>query len=78
MVNLGILDKMLHDFTFKKHFKIIAEVIQAKEINLMSSFNREKKYLSGFGKFLLNLLKNKNKIKVIKMYFYSIRKSFKI
>ncbi len=78
VVNLRILDKMLHDYTFKKHFKIITKVIQAKESNLMSSFNREKKYLSGFGQFLKNLLKNKNKRKVIKMYFYSIRKSFKI
>ena len=77
-VNLGILDKMLRDFTFKKHHKIITKVIQTKESNLMSSFNREKKYLSGFGQFLKNLLKNNNKRKVIKMYFYSIRKSFKI
>ena len=78
VVNLRILDKMLHDYTFKKHFKIITKVIQAKESNLMSSFNREKKYLSGFGQFLENLLKNKNKRKVIKMYFYSIKKSFTI
>ena len=78
VVNLEILDKMLHDYIFRKHFKIITKVIQTKESNLMSSFNREKKYLSGFGQFLKNLLKNNNKRKVIKMYFYSIRKSFKI
>ena len=75
-VNLGILDKMLSDSSFKKHLKIITEVIREKEINLMSSFNREKKYLKGFWLFLQNILKNSHKGKVIKMYFYSIRKSF--
>jgi glycosyltransferase involved in cell wall biosynthesis len=75
-VNLGILNKMLSDSSFKKHFKIITEVIKEKEINLMSSFNREKKYLKGFWLFLQNILKNSRKVKVIKMYFYSIRKSF--
>jgi glycosyltransferase involved in cell wall biosynthesis len=75
-VNLGILDKMLSDSSFKKHLKIITEVIKEKEINLMSSFNREKKYLKGFCLFLQNILKNSHKVKVIKMYFYSIRKSF--
>lgn len=75
-VNIGILEKMLNDSSFKKHLKIITEVIREKEINLMSSFNREKKYLKGFWLFLQNIFKNSHKGKVIKMYFYSIRKSF--
>lgn len=75
-VNLGILNNMLKDKTFIEHVKIIKEVILEKEINLMSSYNREKKYLKGLVNFFENLLHNKDRIRVTKIYLLSIKKSF--
>ncbi len=74
-VNLKILFNMFHDPSFKQHSKLIKNVILDKRINLMCSFNREKKYYKAFLKFISNLLNNKSKLGVIKMYFYSIYKS---
>ena len=77
-VNLRILNKMLNDFSFKKHSKIIYKSILEKEINLMSSYNREKKYIKALIKLVFNLLDNRKKIKVIKMYLYSLKRSFEV
>ena len=75
-VNLGILNCMLHDLYFVNKKELIQKVISKKKSSLMTSYNREKKYIKGLKQLFLNVKNNENKVSIIKLYFYSLFKNF--
>ena len=75
-VNLQILNCMLLDISFSNRSDLIKSIILKNKISLMTSFNREKKLLHAFVQLMHNLIKNRDKLYVLKVYIYSLRKTF--
>lgn len=75
-VNLGILNFMLNDADFENRKALIRQVISEKSNSLMTSYNREKAYIKGLKQLGHNFANNENKFAIIKLYFYSLYKSF--
>ena len=77
-VNLNILKHIASDNCFSHKIKIIKESINQTKKSILTSYNREKKYLKGLKVFLEMLPSQKNKFNFIKFYMYSLFKSIKL
>ncbi|CAM4043537.1 glycosyltransferase [Flavobacterium antarcticum] len=75
--NLLILDFIFSDLNFAHKKDIIKISIERLNGNLMTSYNRERKYISSIKLLFQNLSQSHNKRKIIKIYFYSLKKSIK-
>ena len=73
---IHILEYVRRDESFSHKKEIIASSIYHRQQDLMTCFNREKDYFKGFKLFLNILKKTNNKSSFIKLYFYSIYKSY--
>jgi glycosyltransferase involved in cell wall biosynthesis len=72
---ISLLEEVYQDEHFYNKKEIIAKSIFNKKRNLMTSLNREKSYFKGLLLFFVLLLKTDGKIKLSKLYLYSIYKS---
>lgn len=72
---ISLLEEVYQDEHFYHKKEIIAKSIFNKKRNLMTSLNREKSYFKGLLLFFVLLLKTDGKIKLSKLYLYSIYKS---
>ncbi|KJD35924.1 glycosyl transferase [Tamlana sedimentorum] len=77
-VNLKILEDIASDDTFLHKKAIINKSINDKKKQLVSLYNREKKYFKAFALFLKTIFKQENKLGFVKFYVYSVLKSVKL
>ncbi|MDP5200681.1 glycosyltransferase [Flavobacterium sp. DG2-3] len=75
-INLNILQDVFQDNDFASKKEITAKAILNLKKSLMLSFNRENRYHKGFIQFLKNLKETGVNYIDLKMYLYSIYKSF--
>jgi glycosyltransferase involved in cell wall biosynthesis len=73
-INLNILKCIYEDINFINKRQIVSKSIEKKNIELMITFNNEKKYLKAFIKYICLIVKQKNKYQLTKMYLYSLKK----
>lgn len=76
-VNLGILLDMYKDACFSKQRDLIASTIKRRNLDLMTSYNREKKFILGLRKLFNNLVYHNQRFHTVKLYAYSLYKNFK-
>lgn len=74
-INLYILEKLKEEPGFSEKAKIIRRANLKYKTGLIASYNREKKYLAANILFLRCLIKT-TPIKLIRLYFYSLKQSF--
>ncbi|MCB4799705.1 glycosyltransferase [Neotamlana laminarinivorans] len=77
-VNLNILKDIASDDAFSHKKAIINKSINDKKKQLVSLYNREKKYFKAFALFLKTIFKQENKLRFVKFYVYSVLKSVKL
>lgn len=75
LVNLGILKYIYNEASFKHKKSIVLQAIQRQQLRLMTSFNRERRYLKGLKLYISILKQQKLNFKLTKLYLYSIYKS---
>ncbi|MDO7172724.1 glycosyltransferase [Mariniflexile sp. AS56] len=75
LVNLGVLKSIWKDPDFYHKKSIVLKAIQKHELGLMTSYNREKKYLKALRQYIFNLKHETLNFKLTKLYLYSIYKS---
>jgi glycosyltransferase involved in cell wall biosynthesis len=75
-VNLNILKCIANDNGFSHKSAAINESIFSAKKNVMTSLNREKKYLASFKMLLHIMLNYRQKNQVAKLYLYSIYRTF--
>lgn len=73
-INLNILKCIYEDINFINKRQIVSKSIEKKNIELMISFNNDKKYLKAFIKYINLILKQRDKYYITKMYLYSLKK----
>ncbi|KJD33404.1 glycosyl transferase [Tamlana nanhaiensis] len=78
MVNLNILNDVFLDTAFSHKKAVINKSINDKKKQLVSLYNRERKFFKAFVLFLKSIFNQKNKFSFIKFYMYSLLKSFKL
>ncbi|MFV8378268.1 glycosyltransferase [Flavobacterium sp. LB3R33] len=75
-VLIRILEYVYEDENFSHKKEIVASSIHNRQKDLMTCYNREKTYLKAFRLFLSILKKTNKKSQFIKLYLYSVFKSF--
>lgn len=74
-VNLEIVNDIFNDSNFGSKKEDIFKSLLEHKLSLMACFNRERKYFSAIKEFYWIFLRTNFKIKYLKFYFYSLRKS---
>lgn len=74
-INLAILQNLLKDEAFKSRKTSLEESIISHKIGLMGSYNKEKKFLSSVC-LLKQLFWRKPKFKFLRLYIFSLRRSW--
>lgn len=74
-IDIGILEDMIHDPSFLNKKNIIKRSIEQKKINRILWLNRNNKISKSFYEFLILWIQTRLSLKLLKMYFYSIKKN---
>lgn len=76
-VNIGILSDMQEDEDFSKQKGLIENTIKKRNLELMTSYNREKKWGHAVQHFFKNLINLNEKFQTIKLFAYSLYKNLR-
>ena len=73
---ISVLEHLYADEDFKHKKEIIAQSVVNKKRDLLTNYNNDKAYRKGFILFWSLFTTNNNKYQLIKLYLYSLKKSY--